>query len=539
MAEYVTLVTRGGTPVRLANAFGVPYPTSGSGSLVFSDSATFTNPIFVNPTYTGDYTFADNLTVGGNATVAGTSNVAGAQTVGGALTVTGVVTTATNAIIGGYVTVAGNATITGSASVGTSLTVGTTLAVTGATTLAAATATSLNKVIVTAPASGATLTLANSSTFQTVGAYAAVLTFTAGTSVTFPTTGTLATRAGAEALTNKTYNGNTWTAGTGTLSIAAAKTLTASNTLTLAGTDGTTMTFPATTGTVATLNTANTFSANQIISVTDNTNAALRVTQLGTGNAILVEDATNPDATPFLVSATGQVVAGTTTAVSFSGGATPLYESVTTTQLLSGFGAALWNSTTTTGPTVRLAHSRGSTIGTHSVLSDSGVMGELVFEGSDGTGFIEGACIRAEVDGTPGTNDMPGRLMFATTADGAATRTDRWQINSSGYLKNLSGSFGRGAPVTKSNNFTVADTENWLINNKAGSTCTVTFPAASSWTGREIMFQNYENHTVVSASSNVVPLGGGAAGTALLQSVVGKWCTVVSDGTNWIVMQAG
>jgi len=69
VAEYVTLVTRGGTPVRVANAFGVPYPTSGSGSLVFSDSATFTNctfvnPTFVDPTYEGDYTFAGTLTVG-------------------------------------------------------------------------------------------------------------------------------------------------------------------------------------------------------------------------------------------------------------------------------------------------------------------------------------------------------------------------------------------------------------------------------------------------------------------------------------------
>lgn len=46
-------------------------------------------------------------------------------------------------------------------------------------------------------------------------------------------------------LTTSTYNGNTWTAGTGVLTIAAAKTLTANNSLTLAGTDTTTMTFPA------------------------------------------------------------------------------------------------------------------------------------------------------------------------------------------------------------------------------------------------------------------------------------------------------
>jgi hypothetical protein len=56
---------------------------------------------------------------------------------------------------------------------------------------------------------------------------------------------------------------------------------------------------------------ANTFTANQIISVTDNTNAALRVTQLGTGNALVVEDSTNPDSTPFVVDASGNCGIGT------------------------------------------------------------------------------------------------------------------------------------------------------------------------------------------------------------------------------------
>jgi len=56
---------------------------------------------------------------------------------------------------------------------------------------------------------------------------------------------------------------------------------------------------------------ANTFTANQIISVTDNTNAALRVTQLGTGNALVVEDSTNPDSSPFVVDASGNVGIGT------------------------------------------------------------------------------------------------------------------------------------------------------------------------------------------------------------------------------------
>lgn len=94
-----------------------------------------------------------------------------------------------------------------------------------------------------------------------------------------------------------------------------------------------------------------------------------------------------------------------------------------------------------------------------------------------------------------------------------------------------------GAPVTKTANFSVADGDTWLINNKSGSSCTVTLPSASASTGRVLRFQNYQPQTLVSASSNVVPLVGGAAGTAILAAVAGDTCTLVSDGTNWIMTQ--
>ena len=94
------------------------------------------------------------------------------------------------------------------------------------------------------------------------------------------------------------------------------------------------------------------------------------------------------------------------------------------------------------------------------------------------------------------------------------------------------------SPITKTANFSVAATDVWFINNKTGSTCTVTLPAAASWPGRSLNFHNYQAQTLVSASSNVVPQGGGSAGTAILLGVVGNWATLVSDGTNWIIMQA-
>jgi hypothetical protein len=96
---------------------------------------------------------------------------------------------------------------------------------------------------------------------------------------------------------------------------------------------------------------------------------------------------------------------------------------------------------------------------------------------------------------------------------------------------------GVGAPVTKTADFTVANGEIWYINNKSGSTCTVTLPAASSWIGRTLTFKNMQAQTLVSASSNVVPIDSTTAGTAILLAVVGNWATMVSDGTNWVIMQ--
>ena len=97
--------------------------------------------------------------------------------------------------------------------------------------------------------------------------------------------------------------------------------------------------------------------------------------------------------------------------------------------------------------------------------------------------------------------------------------------------------FAPSAPVTKTANFSVADSDVWLINNKTGSTCTVTLPTPSSWSGRVLRFQNYQTQTVVSASSNVVPLTGGAAATSILLASSGDQTTLVSDGSNWLVTQ--
>jgi len=145
-------------------------------------------------------------------------------------------------------------------------------------------------------------------------------------------------------------------------------------------------------------------------------------------------------------------------------------------------------------------------------------------------------------DGTTITNTA-GAISVTyplTAAPGTAAYADTGDFDPAGSAAAITGTtLGlTSAPVTKTADFTVAATDKWLINNKAGSTCTVTMPAAASFPGRELTFHNYQAFTVVSAASNIVPQGGGAAGTAILLGVIGNWATLVSDGTNWLIMQA-
>ena len=78
----------------------------------------------------------------------------------------------------------------------------------------------------------------------------------------------------------------------------------------------------------------------------------------------------------------------------------------------------------------------GATGGSPATVVSSGQnLGEIRFAGADGTDVnTTGASIVAVVDGTPGADDMPGRLVFSTTADGAASPTERMRITSGGNI---------------------------------------------------------------------------------------------------------
>ena len=89
------------------------------------------------------------------------------------------------------------------------------------------------------------------------------------------------------------------------------------------------------------------------------------------------------------------------------------------------------------------------------------------------------------------------------------------------------------APVSTAVNLTVATTSKSII---CTAVAVLTLPAAATYTGRELLIKNTTAATVTSASSNVVPLLGGSASTAILAATSGRWALLVSDGTNWIIM---
>jgi hypothetical protein len=144
------------------------------------------------------------------------------------------------------------------------------------------------------------------------------------------------------------------------------------------------------------------------------------------------------------IDGSGRLLVGTSTTPGQLGGTSPtVVFSETGTQ--DNLNIAKFRASSS-GAGLQFNKSRGASAGTNTVVVSGDTLGLVRFSGADGTNYIEAAQIGAFVDGTPGTNDMPGRLVFSTTADGASSPTERMRIDSSGnVIINTSGS---GVDVT-------------------------------------------------------------------------------------------
>jgi hypothetical protein len=69
------------------------------------------------------------------------------------------------------------------------------------------------------------------------------------------------------------------------------------------------------------------------------------------------------------------------------------------------------------------------------VVQNNDILGTVAFRGYDGAAYLQGAAIYASIEATPGTNDMPTGLAFATTPDGGAGPTERLRITNGGEVR--------------------------------------------------------------------------------------------------------
>ena len=85
-------------------------------------------------------------------------------------------------------------------------------------------------------------------------------------------------------------------------------------------------------------------------------------------------------------------------------------------------------------PVLTLGVSKSTAIGSNGLVDDDTIAGIVNFTANNSSNFRTVAQVKAEIDGTPSTTSMPGRLLFSTTSSGNITPTERMRIDSSGNV---------------------------------------------------------------------------------------------------------
>jgi hypothetical protein len=135
------------------------------------------------------------------------------------------------------------------------------------------------------------------------------------------------------------------------------------------------------------------------------------------------------------IDSSGKLLLGTSTARAnfFNGTDSPNLQLEATTFVGSAISCVRNSNSNASGGFV-LGKTRGNSLNTNTVVQSGDNLGHISFQGADGSQLVVAAKIAAVVDGTPGADDMPGRLVFSTTADGANSPTERMRINANGAV---------------------------------------------------------------------------------------------------------
>ena len=125
-----------------------------------------------------------------------------------------------------------------------------------------------------------------------------------------------------------------------------------------------------------------------------------------------------------------------------------------------------------------IGKSRGTAAGGNTILQSNDYIARISFAGADGTDVqTPAAFIEVSVDGTPGSNDMPGRLVFSTTSDGASVPTERFRITNDGVK-----AYNQPVPVAinATTTLTVANLKTGIITSTSAAATDMTLPTGAN-----------------------------------------------------------
>jgi hypothetical protein len=165
-----------------------------------------------------------------------------------------------------------------------------------------------------------------------------------------------------------------------------------------------------------------------------NTAKIVALNAAGTGAASLIFETYNAETAR--IDSSGRLLIGTSSARSNvregTDSETPKVQFESASNDYSGAGLSIINNSSSGfAPQLWLGRSASDSIGGNALVS-SGRIGSISFNAADGTNFIQGARIQAELDETSGPGDLPTRLIFSTTANAASTPTERMRLTSEG-----------------------------------------------------------------------------------------------------------
>ena len=209
------------------------------------------------------------------------------------------------------------------------------------------------------------------------------------------------------------------------------------------------------------------------------------------------------------IDSSGRLLVGTSTARGIGAGTFGAFQ-------IEQAGLSIATITTNTNDTepgyLVLGKSRGTSVGSSTIVQNGDRLGEIRFAGGDGTDVVSiGASIRVEVDGTPGADDMPGRLVFSTTADGASSPTEEWRITNDGVV-----CYNQLTPTSKSAaaTLTVAELKTGIIQY-TGAAATLTLPTGTLTEGgfSGIYTNMAFEWSVINTGSGTCTIGNGTSHT--------------------------